>query len=33
VDDAAGSFAFPRTVLLIKPPQPAPATATSGGAE
>lgn len=32
VDDAAGSFAFPRTVLLIKRPQPAPAAAT-GGAE
>jgi len=32
VDDAAGSFAFPRTVLLIKPPQPA-APATTGGAQ
>jgi len=31
VDDAAGSFAFPRTVLLIKPPQPAPATPAGGG--
>ena len=29
VDDAAGSFAFPRTVLLIKSPQPAP-SATGG---
>lgn len=33
VDDAAGSFAFPRTVLLIKPPQPAapPGNPTGGG--
>lgn len=30
VDDGSGSFAFPRTVLLIKPPQPAPAAATGG---
>jgi len=34
VDDAAGSFAFPRTVLLIKPPQPAaPAATPTGGAD
>ena len=32
VDDAAGSFAFPRTLLLIKSPQPA-ALATSGGTD
>lgn len=33
VDDAAGSFAYPRTVLLIKPPQAAgPAAAPAGGA-
>jgi hypothetical protein len=32
VDDAAGSFAFPRTVLLIKSPQPASPAATTSGA-
>jgi len=31
LDDAAGSFAFPRTVLLIKPPQPAAPAATPTG--
>jgi VWFA-related protein len=31
VDDAAGSFAFPRTVLLIKPPQPAAAATAASG--
>jgi VWFA-related protein len=30
VDDAAGSFAFPRTALLIRSPQPAAASAPSG---
>jgi len=30
VDDAAGSFAFPRTVLLIKSPQPAAPATTAG---
>ena len=33
VDDAAGSFAFPRTVLLIKPPQATAATAASTGTD
>jgi len=33
VDDAAGSFAFPRTVLLIKPPQATTATAASTGTD
>ena len=33
VDDAAGSFAFPRTVLLIKPPQPAASASTPGSPE
>jgi VWFA-related protein len=31
VDDAAGSFAFPRTVLLIKPPQAAAPAASPTG--
>ncbi len=31
VDDATGSFAFPRTVLLIKPPQATTATAAATG--
>jgi len=30
VDDAAGSFAFPRTVLLIKPPEAATAATPTG---
>ncbi|HTQ84980.1 MAG TPA: VWA domain-containing protein [Candidatus Solibacter sp.] len=33
VDDAAGSFAFPRTVLLIKSPQPAASASTPGSPE
>ena len=32
VDDAAGSFAFPRTVLLIKAPQPNAQPSAAGGA-
>lgn len=31
VDDAAGSFAFPRTVLMLRPATPVAAPATSGG--
>jgi VWFA-related protein len=30
VDDAAGSFAFPRTVLMIRAPEAPPSTATGG---
>jgi len=30
VDDAAGSFAFPRTTILVKSPQSAPGAATGG---